>query len=76
MRSALDVLLDVAEMARCLQRESEVVYAKDFFVNLFEEAFRRVDRDLQGEASAIRLLIPDKAKLVEALRTHVQLRVG
>lgn len=73
MRSQLDTLLDIAEMERCLQREAEVSYAKDFYVNLYEDAYRRVDADLKGSAKVVRLLVSgDRVKLVGALRDFVQ----
>jgi hypothetical protein len=72
MRSALDTLKDIEEMARCLQREAEVSYAKDFFANLFEDAFKRVNMDMNGAAVVWRALQPNRGELVSFLRLQFE----
>ncbi|MYM92562.1 hypothetical protein [Duganella vulcania] len=68
MRSVLDTLKDIEEMERCLHREADVCYAKHFFANLFEDAFKRVDSDLSGAAAVMRALEPKRKELVDLLR--------
>lgn len=74
MRTRSDTLEDIESMHRCLKREEEVTYAKDYYANLYEDAFRRVNADLSGDAQAIRLLVPERDKLADAIHAHVLLK--
>jgi hypothetical protein len=71
VRTCIDTLEDIESMQTCLKREAEVLYAKGFYANLYEDAFKRVDADMKGVAAVLRTIQPNREELVSLLRVQV-----